>query len=197
MTPIQLASALVSETLDAPRAAVVATRLAEVMGFYQRSPGVRIDRETVRDVIAAASRVGLAEHLAARSDQRPIADDDVLDLLTALVQSPLPAGEIRALSEILGSTQVHGLVGASAASLRRYAASSRETPDVIAGRLHYLALLVAILRGSFNEFGIRRWFERPHPVLDGVSPASRLGGDFDPEGRNATEVMSAAVTLLA
>lgn len=196
MATLQLASDQITGSLDGPRAAVVATRLAEVMGLYQRQPGTRIDRETVRDVINAAAAHGLAEHLAARISDQPIVDGDVFALLDILEQSPLPAEEIRSLATILGPAALHALVGTSEGSLRRYAAASRETPDVVAGRLHYLALLVAILRGSFNEFGIRRWFERPHPSLGGVAPATRLAGDFDPDARDAGDVLRAATGLL-
>jgi len=191
-----LASDRLGESLDAPRTAVVATRLAEVMGLYVREPGTRIDRDTVRAVIEASAAHGLAEQLAARTADRPIADDDVFALLDILEHSPVPAGEIRSLATILGPATLHALVGTSEASLRRYAASSRETPDIVAGRLHYLALLVAILRGSFNEFGIRRWFERAHPYLGGIAPATRLAGGFDPDDQGAEDVLRAAASLL-
>jgi hypothetical protein len=182
--------------MDGPRAAVVATRLAELMGIYERPSGSRIEPETVRSVILAAAAHGLAEELAARNRGAQVRDSDAFDLLDALQQSPMPAQEIRSLSSILGPATVQELAGASDASLRRYAASSRETPDAIAQRLHFVALLVAILRGSFNEFGIRRWFERPHPALEGEPPITRLSGNFDPDDPGPQAVYQAASSLL-
>ena len=184
------------DALDGPRAAVVATRLAELMGLYVRPAGQRIDRGTVGAVIARAADHGIAEELAARPDAAAPNDETIGDLLDVLRQSPRPANEIRALGVILGSAVVGTMIGVSNASLRRYAGESRETPDAVAQRLHFLTLVVAILRGSYNEFGIRRWFERPHPMLVGEAPAAHLPKSFDPDDSEAQDVLRAASTLL-
>jgi hypothetical protein len=196
MVDIRLASDDLAETLDAPHAAVVATRLAELMGLYHRAPGQTIDRRTVSEVIRAAAGHGLAEGLAARVDPSGADDSAVFELLRSLRQSPSPAAEIPSLTGILGAATVQSLVGASDASLRRYAAEDREAPDPVAQRVHYVATLVAILRGSFNEFGIRRWFDRPNPFLSGRAPATCLPGTFDPDDRGPREVLRAAGELL-
>ena len=83
----------------------------------------------------------------------------------ALDESPSPATEWGALRETLGDTLLAALVGISDASLRRYASGQRETPQKVAERLHWLALVVGDLAGSYNAFGIRRWFERPRQQL--------------------------------
>jgi hypothetical protein len=88
------------------------------------------------------------------------------------------------------------LVGASVPSLRRYAGEDRRTPDAVAQRVHLVALLTAILRGSFNEFGIRRWFERPHPALGGRVPGDLVARASDPADRDARSVLGAALSLL-
>ncbi|MDQ3937626.1 MAG: DUF2384 domain-containing protein [Chloroflexota bacterium] len=104
--------------------------------------------------------------------------------------------EIGSLATMFGYSDLERLVGTSEASLRRYAAASRETPDVVARRLHFLATLVAILRGSFNEFGVRRWFERPHPALRDRPPNDLLSTTFDPDGEEARAIVAAAANLL-
>jgi hypothetical protein len=36
------------------------------------------------------------------------------------------------------------------------------------------------LEGTYNAYGIRRWFQRPRAALDGQAPHDRLNGDWDP-----------------
>jgi uncharacterized protein (DUF2384 family) len=184
--------------IDGARAGVVAARLAELMGLFQRPQGERIDRRMIGAVIAAAAQAGLADHVAARDDAAEPGEQTTVALLEALLASPRPADEISSLSAILGGYgKLAHLVDASEPSLRRYAAESRVTPDAIAQRLHFVAEVVAILRGSFNEFGVRRWFERPHPALDGRAPESFLRDDFDPSDAGPQAALAAAVNLLA
>ncbi len=53
--------------------------------------------------------------------------------------------------------------------------TTRATPQDIAERLHFRALLIARLTGRYNDFGIRRWLKRLRTALGGRSPASLLG----------------------
>jgi hypothetical protein len=182
--------------LDAARVGVVATRLAEVMGVYSREPGVRIGPPIVGQVLSSAAEAGIAEEVAARPDAAEPGERTTLALLEALQSSPRPAQEIEALESTLGPATLSQLVLTSEQSLRRYAGGERSTPDPIAHRLHFVAQLVAILRGSFNEFGIRRWFARPHPLLDGRTPTSLLTADWDPAEPGPLAVMQAALHLL-
>lgn len=194
---IQVGSDPDAVQLDGARAGVFATRLAELMGIYERPAGSRIHRSLVGAVIGAAARAGLAEQVAARRDAREPGEDTILAFLDALRESPRPTFEITRLAAIFGYERLARLVSASEPSLRRYAAEARVTPDPVAERIHYLAQLVAILRGSFNEFGIRRWFDRPHPALGGSAPIALLGGEFDPADRGPRAAMDAALGLLA
>ena len=182
---------------DAPRAAVVTTRLAELMGLYTRPAGKRIDGAVLGSVLAAAATAGLAEYVAAGDDAAAPSERTVRALLDTLLASPRPAHEIVNLVAIFGYSGLERLSGTSEPSLRRYAAEDRQTPDPVARRLHFLATIVAILRGSFNAFGIRRWFERAHPALDGRAPAQLLGPGIEPEDDQSRAVMSAALGLLA
>jgi hypothetical protein len=187
--------AVPTDELDGARAAVVATRLAELMGIFVRPPTGRIDRAMLGQVVEAAATAGLAEGVASRRDAAKPGDATVHAFLASLLASPRPAEEITNLVPILGYDTLQRLVGASAVSLRRYANEARDTPDPVARRVHFVATLVAVLRGSFNEFGIRRWFERAHPSL-GRSPMAALGPRFEPEGAAAGRVIEAALALL-
>lgn len=193
---VQTVSDMPEIVLDGPRAGVVATRLAQLMGLFVRPEGVAIDRVLVGSAIKGAARAGLAESVAFRADAREPSDQTIHAFLDALRRSPRPAPEIATLAAIFGYGPLGRLVGASEPSLRRYAAEERATPDPVALRLHFIAQLVAILRGSFNEFGIRRWFERRHPGLDGRTPADLLGPRFDPGEPRAQAAMDAAARAL-
>ena len=58
-----------------------------------------------------------------------------------------------AMAELFGVDRLAERVGISVASLRRYAADQRPTPDAIAARLHLLARVVAELRGRSRSLG--------------------------------------------
>jgi len=167
MVTVQSASAV--EGLDAPRAAVVATRMAELMGLYTRPAGAVVGREVIDAVIHAAACAGIAEEVEARQPGDPARAHA---LLRALITSPIPTEEIPSLGAVLGYPRLAALAGTSEASLRRYADGERAAPDDVAGRLHFLVQVFALLRGSFNEFGIRRWLERPRSALDGRTPGT-------------------------
>lgn len=91
--------------------------------------------------------------------------------------------------------QLSRLVGVSIASLRRYAGGERATPDAVAARLHFLARVVAELRGAYSEVGVRRWFERKRTQLGGRAPAALLKGGWDPDAAGPQEVLALARSL--
>jgi hypothetical protein len=117
-------------------------------------------------------------------------------LFDELEQSPVPEHEWPSLLGTLGLELLTPLVGVSPASARRYAGGQRATPDEVADRLHFLALIVADLAGSYNEFGIRRWFGRSRPQLDGRSPSQLLHGDWraDQAGPQRVRALARALT---
>ncbi len=85
----------------------------------------------------------------------------------------------------------------SPASLRRYASGTRPTPDAVAARVHFLARVVADLKGAYNDVGVRRWFERRRALLGGRSPAQMLKGEWSSEGSGARKVLDLARSLLS
>jgi hypothetical protein len=88
------------------------------------------------------------------------------------------------------------LLGRSRQSIGRYAAGERDTPDDVAARLHFIALVNADLGGSYNERGIRRWWNRPRSTLGNRSPLSVLGAAFDPDSDVAAQVRALAASLV-
>ncbi len=108
-------------------------------------------------------------------------DDVLLHALDALEASPYPAGEWDALRELLGDRLLGCMLRISESSIRRYTAGGRRTPDDVAWRLHAIGGIVSALRGSYNEYGVRRWFDRPRTALEGRAPAEVIA---DAEGED-------------
>lgn len=80
--------------------------------------------------------------------------------------------------KLLGDELLAQLCDISVVSLRRYSSGSRETPDAVAQRLHLVALILGDLRGAYNDYGIRRWFQRSRPQLEDRSPMEALSGPW-------------------
>jgi hypothetical protein len=116
-------------------------------------------------------------------------------LLADAEASPRPTGEWQPVLSTLDEELVARLVGASPSSIRRYSSGGRETPQAIAERLHFIALVLAELAGSYNEYGMRRWFTRPRSALEGQSPADLMGKDFDPDGPDGERIRRLAESL--
>ena len=116
-------------------------------------------------------------------------------ILSALEDSPLPEAEWAPMNEIL-SDELTGLLGISSSSLARYRSGERATPDRVAARLHFIAMVVSDLAGSYNEFGIRRWFRRPRTALGGRAPGEILAGNWSPDTEDVIRVRELARSLL-
>lgn len=203
MTEIRIRS--VREPLATPhlaRAAVATIGRAAAMGLLP-DPAVieTLDLDTLKAVVQRLNQAGVAPaplaELAAWSHGDPERLGQLLEQVDrALVDSPVPQWEWGELVRVLGEPLLAALVGVSRSSLRRYAAGRRTTPDAVAGRLHHVALVVGNLAGSYNDYGIRRWFERKRAQLDGHSPRAILKGAWSPDAAGPARVLALAESLL-
>lgn len=184
---------------DAAREAVEALLLAEAMGLLGDEAVERLDLATVRRVARAASEAGIGTGPTAALAARRVAPRQLRAALQtlreALEDSPAPSREWAALVPLFGVDDLARLVAISPASLRRYASRSRPTPDAVAARLHFLARVVAELKGAYNDIGVRRWFQRKRTLLRGKAPSQILKGDWSPEDRSARKVLDLARSL--
>lgn len=118
----------------------------------------------------------------------------------ALRENPIPDREWPALLEVFDADALARLLEISASSVQRYAKGDRDTPEDVVSRLHWLALVVGYLRGSYNAFGIRRWFERSRRALDGDSPQAHLAASSpwrpDDDAARAVEELARASTTM-
>lgn len=178
------------------------------MGLHSGAAVTTLDAASIRSLvsdlqhhgIARAAGVGLAPLMRAGQPRWDDATtrrmEDQLDRVTqALEASPTPSTEWPAMREVFGDEALAGLLEISASSLRRYAATERPTPDIIAARLHWLAMVVSDLAGAYNHIGMRRWFERPRAQLAGQSPHAALGVEWEPDGEAALQVRALAAAL--
>lgn len=177
----------------------VACRLiarAEAMGVVEPAGSAGYTHD-----LLDAALTGLAQHgIGRRSVHEAQVGGDLRRALEALdaevVESPLPPTEWRSMLALFTRPEDLGsLLGVSASSVQRYAAGTRATPDDVALRLHWLALVVADLSGSYNSFGIRRWFQRPRSRLKGSAPSGVLTEGWDPEDSDARAVADLAREL--
>ena len=154
----------------------------------------------MQELGAGLAEAGVGQAFIAELRRLPGSDPDRLSSILekiseALDQSPAPMHEWRALQGVLGLELLTGLLGISQASARRYLSGTRSTPDTIAARLHFLALVVGDLAGAYNDIGVRRWFDRRRKRLNGETPAQALGNAWSPEDNAPRQVRELARAL--
>ena len=196
----------VHSPFDSPAVAHLAVTVltrAEAMGLLPPKETIeRLDMTVFRRLVEGIARAGIGNgllaDLAASSSPDPRRLSVTLqELAEALDASPTPASEWLGVNRVLGGDVLAPLLGISPSSVRRYLSGSRVTPDVIAARLHFLALVIGDLAGAYNDFGIRRWFNRPRKLLGNHAPAQLLGGTWQPEDPGPQRVRELAAALVS
>jgi hypothetical protein len=195
--------ATVEPPLDRPALVQPAIRLlrrALALGLLGSQENVdRLDLELVRRIAQEASTAGIGRDAAVallQEDPRTQRLGRLIERLEdSLSGSPLPSREVPELLRIFDRAELAGLLGTSSVSLGRYLSGSRDWPDELAARIHWLALVVSDLQGAYNDFGVRRWFDRPRAQLDGRAPKEVLGTGWDPDSPEAERVRQLAASL--
>jgi hypothetical protein len=190
------------ESTATARLVFEAARRADAMGLLEASDVGQFDSAAARHVAARAHAAGIGRTSAAQLSNveapAPAEVDSMLKaLIAALEQSPVPQFEWRSVSRVFEPEQLADLLDISLSSLRRYQGGERTTPDDVAARLHFLALVIGDLAGGYNEIGIRRWFQRKRTQLDGRSPAAMLGRNWDPDDAGPQRVRALAAALVS
>lgn len=179
-----------------------AYRRAEAMGLVEPAPPTEdFDLTGVKRVLQGVRDAGIARSPVIELENVETSDgQDVAELMkmviAALEASPAPHSEWRSVSRVFDAESLAPLLGISVSSLRRYQARTRVTPDEVAARLHFLALVISDLAGAYNEIGVRRWFQRDRTMLDGRTPATLLSGEWNPEDEGAQRVRELARSLV-
>lgn len=181
---------------------------ASAMGVLAGAAVTQLDAAALQRVLSALHRQGLIgaapvalapllkqgpAQLDAATAERMA--DSLQQLVAVLEESPVPRSEWATMRAVFGDDVLGSLLGVAPASLRRYAAAERATPQPVAERLHWLAIVVSDLAGSYNDFGMRRWFERPRTQLGGKSPRALLGSRWTPDAKAARQIRALAAAL--
>ena len=195
----------VASPFDSPSVASLAVTVltrAEAMGLLPPTETIeRLDMAMFRRLAGGIAEAGIGNGVLAdlSASPRPSAQQlagTLRRLNEALDASPTPFSEWRGVHDVLGGDVLAQLLGVSVSSLRRYHSGSRRTPDEIAARLHFLALVIGDLAGAYNDFGVRRWFQRPRKLLGSRSPAQLLRGTWRPEDPGPSRVRDLAAALV-
>lgn len=206
MVSVRLQSATSGLPADVRLRARVVLGRAAAMGLVEPAavPDTDADDEqlwgALQSVAAKAQESGigfLAGSYVRSTSIGPALDPDLVrivvdQLAESLEGSPIPRREIPELVRVLGWPLLLRLTGGAEVSLRRYAKDTRAAPDELASRIHWLALMVADLRGGYNDFGVRRWLERPRKQLGGRRPLDILAGDWAPQAADVQSVRDLA-----
>ena len=157
--------------------------------------------DTLRELLLNAGKYGIGRDLSQRFATVSLDVDPkeaaclLTDLAQAIEESPVPATEWPSMRALLGDEALQDILGISRQSIERYAAGKRMTPDVIADRLHWLAMVVSDLAGAYNALGMRRWFRRSRAVLDGRSPRDLLDKSWSSDAPPAQTIRALAASL--
>lgn len=193
----------VGEPFTNPRLArkgTAALARADAMGLLEeRDQGLALDVTIFGRLAVGLQKAGIGgtvvPTLTAVSKEPALFEQCLDQLNDALEASPAPSTEWSRLLGILDREMLARLLGISPASVRRYAATARETPDDVAARLHWLALIVGHLAGAYNEIGIRQWFERKRTQLGGQAPEQLLIGHWKPDDAGPQQARALAAAL--
>jgi len=200
MTDVRIES--VSPPFTDPRSGTLAARvLAYVATIDLLEDAIRsLDLKSWSSVLAGLQEAGLGRMTPVRPMSQGLSAEafaaELGRLYEAIEQSPIPRSEWEPMRSLLGDDLLEKLLHSSRASIQRYSSGARATPQDVAERLHVLALVASDLSGSYNAFGVRRWFERPRAQLGGRSPAALLRSGWTPEDEPVRRIRSLAAELI-
>ena len=67
---------------------------------------------------------------------------------------------------------------------------------LILSRLYFIISIVEDLKGSYNTFGIRRWFSRQRKFLKGLSPKELFVNGWNPKDEEIMKIKKLSRSLV-
>ena len=176
---------------------------AQAMGLINKPIDVfAMDWQTLQSRLKEIASAGIARSVLHDLGRWHLASTEVLNrklrvIEELLEESAYPDKEWQAVRRFISDDLLARLLGGiSEVSLRRYASGERVTPLDIATRLHFLALVIGDLSGSYDDLGVTQWFERPRrKAFNGKTPVDLLKGEWHPDEAGPTTVRDFARTL--
>ena len=176
---------------------------AESMGILTAPVDtLTLDLEALIKAIKDITALGIGVKVVVNADRwRDYSAEDLCAKLRALSrileESPQPNSEWKKLRESFPDDMLSKILAISEQSVRRYATQERATPDEVASRLHWLALVVGDLHGAYNSDGVRKWFIRPRKSFGNSTPLSMLAGTiWTPTDKDPVKIRSFAHFLI-
>ena len=163
---------------------------------------LKLDLEALIGVVRDITSLGIGLKVVINPDRwREYSADDLCTKIRTLSQileeSPQPATEWKKLRELFSDEMLSDILVVSEQSIRRYATKERTTPDEVALRLHWLALVVGDLHGAYNSDGVRKWFIRPRKSFGNSTPLAMLvGHNWTPTDKDAVNIRNFAHSLI-
>ena len=86
-------------------------------------------------------------------------------------------------------------LGVARHKLAEYDVNPHDLPEEVVERFNFITKIMKHIAGSFNDYGMKRWFLRRRTQLQGISPAQVLTGDWKPNEEWPQKVLQLAETL--
>lgn len=176
---------------------------AQAMGLLSKPIDIfAIDLESVQSRLKEIATAGIARSILHDIDRwrslTPAVIIHKLGLVDQLLEeSANPEKEWPVVRRYIADELLANLLGGiSEISLRRYASGERNTPLDVVARLHFLALVIGDLSGSYDDLGVTQWFVRPRKkAFSGKTPLDLLKGEWHPEDAGPQRVREFAQSL--
>jgi hypothetical protein len=175
---------------------------AQAMGLVEEKSDVfSLDFNSVTHMLKQIAEQGIGRALVRDLEEwRHLDAADITDRLARLDQvleeSARPETEWPVVRRYLSDQLLVNTLAVSEISIRRYASGERPTPAAVAQRLHFLALVIGDLSGSYDHMGISQWFTRPRKnVFAGKTPFDLLSGEWQPEDDGPARVRQFSKSL--
>jgi len=99
------------------------------------------------------------------------------------------------LEDSLGVDLLAALLHIPKTELFLYDSTSESAPSNIADRVCFIAKIVSILDGAYNDEGMRHWFLRKRAQLNGKSPLQIFYCDWSPTDQEPIVVLQLAENI--
>ncbi len=99
------------------------------------------------------------------------------------------------LHEVLGEELLVKTLNIKKEELKKLLDDPNQIPSPVEDKMNLLIAIVRNLKGSYNHYGIRQWFQRERIQLKGKRPLDLLSGDWWPRDADVLQVLELSSSL--